>query len=320
MKQVLRHTEPGRNDATGVPVTDQGNREWLLFMAQLPAEPSSARVAMWRRLKSAGATSLLTGTWVLPAGEDHAVMLGQLADTVRGQGGSAVLFIGRQVDGMTAEDVVERFRADRAREYDEFVTRGDGLLAGIAKETAASKFGFAELEETEDDLEKMTAWLGKIEARDFFPDGRRNRAKATLETCREAMRRFAETTYDRQGAVEAPADHSRPRVALQHRRSLRRHGRLREPHVGEPGSVRQAIRSRRLPGAVGARSNGRSSALDSEPHRLRSGNPPHATSITLRVLSGRSAGARDQRGPCRQRSRGQGGGHRCQAAVGAALP
>ncbi len=187
-------------------MTDNADREWLLFMAQLPAEPSSARVAMWRRLKSAGATSLLTGTWVLPARKAHAAMLGQLADTVRGQGGSAALFSGRQIDGATSEEVVARFRADRAREYDEFATRGDGLLAEIAKETAAGKFSFAELEEIEDDLEKLTVWLAKIKARDFFPNERHDQATALLATCGEATRGFAETTYDRDGAASDPSD------------------------------------------------------------------------------------------------------------------
>ena len=187
-------------------MTHEPGREWLLFMAQLPAEPSSARVAMWRRLKSAGATSLLTGTWVLPASEAHAAMLGQLADTVRGQGGSAALFSGRQIDGATSGEVVARFRADRAREYDEFATRSDGLLAEIAKETAAGKFSFAELEEIEDDLGKLTAWLAKIEARNFFPDDRRKQAAWSLATCRKMLRAFANTTYHRDGAANDPEE------------------------------------------------------------------------------------------------------------------
>lgn len=180
--------------------------EWLLFMAQLPAEPSSARVAMWRRLKSVGAANLLTGTWVLPASKAHAAMLLQLAETVRRQGGSAVMFSGRQIDGATAEEMVGRFRADRAREFDEFATRGDGLLAEIKKETAAGKFSFAELEEIEDDLEKLTLWLGKINARDFFPDKRCDDATALLATCRDAAATFAQNTYEHEGAAKDPSD------------------------------------------------------------------------------------------------------------------
>ena len=181
------------------------NRHWLLYLAQLPAEPSSARVAMWRRLKSAGATSFLTGTWILPANDAHAALLRQVADTVRSRGGSAALFSGHQIDSATAEEIVARFRADRAREYAEFSTRGNRLLAETERETAAAKFSFAELEEIEDDFDKLTVWLGKIEARDFFPDERLEQATALLGACREATRGFAETTYDREGAAK---DHS----------------------------------------------------------------------------------------------------------------
>lgn len=180
------------------------DQEWLLFMAQLPAEPSSARVAMWRRLKSSGAASLSTGTWVLPASESHTALLGEIAETVRDHDGSAVLFTGRQVDGVTAEEIAARFRADRAREYGEFAIRSDRLLAEIAKEAAAGKFGFAELEEIEDDLEKLAVWFAKIVARDFFPDDPREQAGKLLAACRDAARGFAETTYDREGAVGDP--------------------------------------------------------------------------------------------------------------------
>ena len=116
------------------------------------------------------------------------------------------MFAGHQIDGATAEEMVGRFRADRAREFDEFATRGDGLLAEIEKETVAGKFSFAELEEIEDDFEKLTLWLGKIEARDFFPDKRCDDAAALLETCRNATATFAQNIYDHEGAANDPSD------------------------------------------------------------------------------------------------------------------
>jgi hypothetical protein len=67
---------------------------------------------------------------------------------------------------------VERFRADRAREYDELTERCGALLAEISKETKAGKFSFADLEENEQDLAKLVRWLAEIRARGFFPDER----------------------------------------------------------------------------------------------------------------------------------------------------
>lgn len=184
-------------------MSDAAETEWLLFVAQLPAAPSSARVAMWRRLKAAGATSLLTGCWVLPSTHDHRGLLGELAGIVQGHGGSAAVFAARAVEGISADQIVGSFASDRAREYDEFATRADGLHAEIDRETHAEKFSFAELEELEHDLDKLRLWLAKIVARDFFPAKRHNKAVDLLETCELALRVFAETVYARDGASDA---------------------------------------------------------------------------------------------------------------------
>jgi hypothetical protein len=179
-------------------VSDDESQRWLMFLAQLPASPSSARVTLWRRLRAAGATGFMTGAWVLPERAQHSELFARLADTVRAEGGQAAVFTAQSLDGDDGA-VVERFRADRAREYGEFEDRGQALLAEIEKERRLEKFTFAELEEIEDDLHKLTAWLVKIEARDFFPDGRREAARTTLAACAAAHGGFAEDVYAHEG-------------------------------------------------------------------------------------------------------------------------
>jgi hypothetical protein len=182
-------------------MTKSNQQPWVMLLAQLPAAPSSARVALWRRLRNAGARSLLNGAWALPVSEEHIALLQQLAKTVRGQGGHATVFTATSADGDDSA-VIERFRADRAREYAEFEDRGQALLTEIDKERRLEKFTFAELEEIEDDLHKLTAWLAKIEARDFFPDERRDAARNTLLNCEAAHARFAQDVYAREGLGE----------------------------------------------------------------------------------------------------------------------
>ena len=88
---------------------------WLLLLAQLPKAPSSARVALWRRLRAAGATTMVNGAWVLPETAEHAELLGQLRDSVLGQGGT-VFVLGIPVSSPEVDGtIVERFRADRGR-------------------------------------------------------------------------------------------------------------------------------------------------------------------------------------------------------------
>lgn len=61
---------------------------WLLLLTQLPKTPSSTRVALWRRLRAAGATTIVNSAWVLPETESHARFLGKLRDEVGRQGGT----------------------------------------------------------------------------------------------------------------------------------------------------------------------------------------------------------------------------------------
>lgn len=181
--------------------SDARPHRWVILLAQLPAAPSSARVALWRRMRLAGATSLLNGAWTLPARDEFVGLFQQMAETVRGQGGHATVFIADAADGDN-DAVVARFAADRAREYAEFAERGDALLAEIAKEEGAQKFTFAELEEIEDDCQKLVIWLAKIEARDFFPGVPLNTARDLLRRCEAARDGFASATYAREGLHE----------------------------------------------------------------------------------------------------------------------
>lgn len=175
--------------------------EWLLLLAQLPASPSSARVALWRRLRSAGAASVMQGAWVLPHSKAHQALFAKELTLIRESGGTGALFACNTIAGADNPSLIERFRADRRREYDEFAERSDGMLAEIAKETRAKKFTFAELEEIEDDLAKLKAWLDKIAARDFFPDKRLAQARTGISRCESALRGFAEKVYRAEGAT-----------------------------------------------------------------------------------------------------------------------
>jgi hypothetical protein len=185
--------------------TDNNSAGWLLFLAQLPSSPSSARVSLWRRLRAIGAGGLVGGAWVLPRTATHARFFGQLEETVRAQGGKVFVLVVPEASPGTDAMIVARFRADRDREYDELTERCGAFLAEIAKETAAGKFTFAELEENEQDLEKLAAWLAKIEARDFFPGERGPQARALLQRCHRALEDFSAGVYEAEG-VQAPAE------------------------------------------------------------------------------------------------------------------
>jgi ChrB-like protein len=55
---------------------------------------------------------------------------------------------------------------------------------------------FAELEENEEDLAKLEAWLGKISERDRFGAPLTAEAERAISGCREVLEAFAASVYE----------------------------------------------------------------------------------------------------------------------------
>ena len=174
--------------------------KWLLFLPQLPAASSTARVALWRQLRACGATKALQGAWVLPGAVEGRDAFERLADSTLKSGGTAAVFECEAVHGISDEELVARFRADRAREYQEFATKVADFFAEVDKEIRLSKFDFAELEEIEDDLGRLASWFEKIRSRDHFPDQQLDEAASLLRQCEAACGAFADRVYQSEDA------------------------------------------------------------------------------------------------------------------------
>jgi hypothetical protein len=173
--------------------------KWLLFLPQLPALPSTLRVMVWRRMRTAGALGLQNGVWILPHTPEKERFAEELLAYVQGQGAHGYVFDVGALNQSIEDTILERFRADRDEEYAEFCERCDALLAELEKETRQEKFTFAEMEETEEDLQKLNIWWDKINARDFVGGNRRQEAMDKLEHCRKARLVFVSQVYQREG-------------------------------------------------------------------------------------------------------------------------
>jgi hypothetical protein len=171
---------------------------WLLFVAHLPAQPSSARVQLWRHLRAAGAVSLQNGVWVLPARAAHEQLLGDELTQVERQGGTGMLFQAQAL----GSDLVTRFHDERDQEYAEVCERSQALRDELTRESRAGKETYAELEENEQELAKLDRWLEQIQARDFFGAPTATRAAQAVEECRADLAAFAAAVYRREGITD----------------------------------------------------------------------------------------------------------------------
>ena len=155
-------------------------------------------MAVWRKLKAMGAVYLQNGVCVLPKADDHVRLLKMLENDVTQMGGESVLLETVAFDKAQAEKVVGRFKADRDDAYREFLTKCGDFEAEIAKETKAKKFGYAELEEIDEDLKKLQVWLERIRKLDFYGAAGATEATKRMAGCEALLDAFAKKVFEAQ--------------------------------------------------------------------------------------------------------------------------
>jgi Protein ChrB, N-terminal len=181
---------------------------WILLSYKIAPEPVRHRMAVWRKLKALGTVYLQNGICLLPMNADHLRQARMLAHEIAEMGGDAVLLEAAPLDPAQQERVVARFRADRDEAYREFLERCEGFEAEIARETAARKLTYAELEENDEDLKKLRAWHTKIAALDFYGAPLAAETRARLEQCEARLEAFANEVFEAQAAKDGQPDGS----------------------------------------------------------------------------------------------------------------
>lgn len=144
----------------------------MLLSYRLPREPSSPRVALWRRLKRLGVAQISDGLVALPADARTREQLEWAADEVVEHGGAASVWLARPASAVQERELATVMAADRAAEY-------------LELETAAREALAQPLVERRKVLAKLRKAFREVSRRDFFSPDERERAFAALRELAE---------------------------------------------------------------------------------------------------------------------------------------
>ena len=146
-----------------------GNAEkrdrFLLISVSTVGGSGSLRVQVWRKLRSLGALYLQQSVCLLPERDRLAREVRRLLAKVHAQGATGRVITIDVPDAREHATLVAEFNAARDAEYAEVLERTPAMLAEIAAETARGRATYAEVEESEADLDRFRGWLAKITAR-----------------------------------------------------------------------------------------------------------------------------------------------------------
>lgn len=162
---------------------------WLLVSVTTGAD-ASLRVHVWRQFRKLGAVYLQNSVCLLPETGVVPQTVQRLAARVNGSGGKARVLHTAFTDNAEQVGIVAEQRADRDTEYCEVLERTPEFLTEIARETARGRATYAEVEESEADLERFEKWLSSIAARDYFNAAGGQAARDAVQACRDAFAAF----------------------------------------------------------------------------------------------------------------------------------
>lgn len=176
---------------------------WNLLIYRVPAQPSTQRVYVWRKLKGWGGLYLQQSVCILPMRENWQSKLEKLKGEIVSGGGEADLLTFSIDNQQQNAMLVQRFQQQADEEYYEFLGRCQNLHQELNEERELGKLIFAELTENEAELSKLRSWLPKIRKRDWFEAPKSSQAVQSLHECELDFQLFSQQVYSAQG-VHAP--------------------------------------------------------------------------------------------------------------------
>jgi hypothetical protein len=135
------------------------------------------------------------GIWAVPPGEAFDDALARAVALVERGEGDAFVFEVTPTEP-TMDRIEELFTAEREAEWVEFVDECGKFEAEIAREIAKRKLTLAELDEEEQNLDRLKRWYRELRARDLFGARTAAVAEAQLKECEERLEDFAERVFE----------------------------------------------------------------------------------------------------------------------------
>jgi hypothetical protein len=188
----------------------------LVISASTAGAAGTLRVQVWRKLRSLGALYLQQSVCLLPARDDVVRQVRRLVDRIRHQGGTVRVLRMRCADPAEERSLVEEFNDARDAEYAEVLERIPALRQELADERARGRATYAEVEESEADLERFRSWLAKIAARDYFAAPAGEAALAAVDEAAADLAAFEQAALHAEGCdIQAEPETQRLRAVYE---------------------------------------------------------------------------------------------------------
>jgi hypothetical protein len=149
---------------------------WLLFVHQLPSQPSNLRVKTWRRMQQLGAIAIKQAVYALPDSAGAREDFEWLRTELEAQGGEVSVFAADSVSAWSDDALIEEFRRSRQEAYAEIAGDLEQALKTAARRTGRRM----QPHHMRRSVEAFRERLAAVEQVDFFGSAGRDRVVVLL--------------------------------------------------------------------------------------------------------------------------------------------
>ena len=158
-------------------VAQASRRVWVLLSYRIPREPSTPRIAVWRRLRRLGAAQIGDGLAALPADARTQEQLEWLAEEIAEAGGTSTLWRAELTSAEQEQAVVHEMATARSVEYEQITARAQAARRSTTPHTDSVRA-----------LRSLRRELRQVRRRDFFPPPQRDMAHSEVNALAEVVR------------------------------------------------------------------------------------------------------------------------------------
>ena len=135
------------------------------------------------------------GSWALPAAPPFDAFVDKIVTLVGQHQGEVLALTASAADEATGETIRGFYDDARRAEWAEFVSECGKCLAELDKEIRNEKFTLAELDEEEQNVDRLRRWHRELRSRDLFNSVSEGEIEGELDACIAALDRFTAFVY-----------------------------------------------------------------------------------------------------------------------------
>ena len=135
------------------------------------------------------------GCWALPDAPPFAGFVDRIVALVSEHEGESYALVAAAADAATARRIRGLYDDARRAEWAEFTSECGKCVAELDKEIRTEKFTLAELDEEEQNVDRLRRWHRELRVRDVFDSIDADEVQQHLNACAASLERFTSLVY-----------------------------------------------------------------------------------------------------------------------------